>query len=202
MKSLGICVGASTLSVVEAQKDHSGRIETKLVATSPHNGNPREAILKALADIYLDTDTKIAVTGRRLRQSVELSDITEPEAVETALYHLNGRGNGIDAIVSAGGENFLVYVLGKDGKICAVKTGNKCASGTGEFFVQQLRRIGLSLEDAVQCTSQERSYRVSGRCSVFCKSDCTHATNKGIPKERIVAGFCEMIGGKILEIIT
>ncbi|MDO8721872.1 MAG: acyl-CoA dehydratase activase [Syntrophales bacterium] len=201
MKSLGICVGASTLSVVEAQKDHSGRIETKLVATSPHNGNPREAILKALADISLDSDTKIAVTGRRLRQSVELSAITEHEAVETALYHLNGRGNNIDAIVSAGGENFLVYVLGKDGRICAVKTGNKCASGTGEFFVQQLRRVGLSLDDAVHYGRNERPYRVSGRCSVFCKSDCTHASNKGIPKGRIVAGLCEMIAGKILEIL-
>ncbi|MDP2725480.1 MAG: BadF/BadG/BcrA/BcrD ATPase family protein, partial [Syntrophales bacterium] len=167
----------------------------------PHNGNPRDAILKALADISLDSDTKIAVTGRRLRQSVELSDITEPEAVEAALYHLNGRGNNIDAIVSAGGENFLVYVLGKDGRICAVKTGNKCASGTGEFFVQQLRRVGLSLDDAVHYGRNERPYRVSGRCSVFCKSDCTHASNKGIPKGRIVAGLCEMIAGKILEIL-
>ncbi|HLA28860.1 MAG TPA: acyl-CoA dehydratase activase [Syntrophales bacterium] len=201
MKSLGICVGASTLSVVEAQEVHPGRIETKLVITTPHNGNPREAILKALADISLDTDTKIAVTGRRLRQSVELSTITEPEAVETALYHLNGRGNKIDAIVSAGGENFLVYVLGKDGRICSVKTGNKCASGTGEFFVQQLRRVGLSLDDAAHYAKNERPYRVSGRCSVFCKSDCTHASNKGIPKGRIVAGLSEMIAGKIMEIL-
>jgi len=104
-------------------------------------------------------------------------------------------------VVSAGGENFLVYILGKDGKIWAVRTGNKCASGTGEFFLQQIRRIGLSLEEAMYFAKNEAPYKVSGRCSVFCKSDCTHATNKGVPKGRIVAGLCEMIAGKIVEIL-
>jgi predicted CoA-substrate-specific enzyme activase len=201
MKSLGICIGASTLSVVEAVMSGTGRITARPLIAKLHNGNPRAALLDVLADFPLDARLKVAVTGRKLRQAVNFSTITEPDAVEAALYHLNGRGNSIDAVISAGGENFLVYVLGKDGRICAVKTGNKCASGTGEFFVQQLRRIGMSLEEAVPFAEQEKPYRVSGRCSVFCKSDCTHATNKGIPKGRIVAGLCEMIAGKILEVV-
>ena len=31
------------------------------------------------------------------------------------------------------------------GRIANVITGNKCASGTGEFFLQQLRRMDVSL---------------------------------------------------------
>lgn len=201
MKGLGICIGASTLSVVEALISGTGRITARPLIARLHNGDPRTALLDVLASLPWDESLKVAVTGRKLRQAVNFSTISEPEAVEAALYHLNGRGSGIDAVISAGGENFLVYVLGKDGRICAVKTGNKCASGTGEFFVQQLRRIGLSLEEAVPFAQQEKPYRVSGRCSVFCKSDCTHAMNKGIPKGRIVAGLCEMIAGKILEVV-
>ncbi len=201
MKSLGICIGASTLSAVEAEIAPSGRIEIKPLINIAHNGNPREVILQVLDDIPLDEGSKVAVTGRTLRQAVKLSTISEPDAVESALHYLNGSGRGIDAVVSAGGENFLVYILGKDGRICAVKTGNKCASGTGEFFLQQLRRIDLSLDEAMSFAREESPYRVSGRCSVFCKSDCTHATNKGIPKGRIVSGLCEMIAGKILEVI-
>ncbi len=94
----------------------------------------------------------------------------------------------------------MVYILGRDGRICSVRTGNKCASGTGEFYVQQLRRIGLTLEDAVRFSRDDKPYLVSGRCSVFCKSDCTHATNKGVPRERIAAGLSKMMAGKILEI--
>ncbi len=201
MKSLGVCIGATTLSLVEALKTGDG-VETRLLTTQPHHGNPRDALLQLLAPLLPEGHTKIAVTGRKLRQAVNLSTISEPEAVEAALGHLNGRGSSCDAVISAGGENVLVYVLGKDGKICAVKAGNKCASGTGEFFVQQLRRIGMSVEEAAPVAGKGAPYRVSGRCSVFCKSDCTHAANKGIPKERIAAGLCEMIAGKIIEVTS
>ena len=47
----------------------------------------------------------------------------------------------------------------------------------------------------------ETPYHVSGRCSVFCKSDCTHATNKGIPKSQVTAGLCQMMANKILELL-
>jgi predicted CoA-substrate-specific enzyme activase len=36
---------------------------------------------------------------------------------------------------------------------------------------------------------------------VFCKSDCTHATNKGIPKAQVTAGLCQMMANKILELL-
>ncbi|MGO9137006.1 MAG: acyl-CoA dehydratase activase [Syntrophales bacterium] len=201
MKSLGICIGASTLSAVGVVKDGDNHIHKTSISVKPHNGNPRQALLETLKNLDSSTYDRIAITGRRFRHAVNLSSISEPEAVESALYQFNGNRQRLDAIISAGGETFMVYVLGKDGKICSVQTGNKCASGTGEFFLQQLRRIGMSLEEATNCANDERPYKVSGRCSVFCKSDCTHATNKGVPKGRIAAGLCKMMAGKILEII-
>ncbi len=79
----------------------------------------------------------------------------------------------------------MVYILNRRGRIAAVQTGNKCASGTGEFFLQQLRRMNVTLEEAAAFVAAEEPYPVSGRCSVFCKSDCTHATNKGVPRPRL-----------------
>ncbi len=201
MKSLGICIGASTLSAVGIERDEKDQVHKTSVQIRPHNGNPRGTLLETLINIGVDGYDKIAVTGRKFRNTVNLSSISEPEAVEAALAHLNGDRPDLDAIISAGGETFMVYVLGKDGRICSVQTGNKCASGTGEFFIQQLRRIGLSISDAIHYAYEEKPYKVSGRCSVFCKSDCTHATNKGVPKGRIAAGLCKMMAGKILEII-
>ncbi len=60
------------------------------------------------------------------------------------------------AVVSAGGETFMVYALDRFGKIANVFTGNKCASGTGEFFLQQLRRMDVSLEEAARWTAYEK----------------------------------------------
>src|SRR5210317_2101541 len=95
----------------------------------------------------------------------------------------------------------MVYVINRQGRISNVITGNKCASGTGEFFLQQLRRMNASLDDAAQWAAIEEPHYVSGRCSVFCKSDCTHATNKGVPKSQVTAGLCKMMASKILELL-
>jgi len=201
MRSLGICIGATTLSLVGMQwRDRDGW-RREISRVEPHHGNPREAFADLVSRDLLTSYDRVAVTGRKFRTYIDLPSLSEPEAVEVALAHLNGRFPALHAVISAGGETFMVYLLGKDGRITSVRTGNKCASGTGEFFLQQLRRIGVSLDEALRTARYEKPYRVSGRCSVFCKSDCTHATNKGIPKGRIVAGLCEMIAGKILEML-
>jgi predicted CoA-substrate-specific enzyme activase len=64
-----------------------------------------------------------------------------------------------------------------------------------------LRRMDVTLEEATLFAAKTEPYHVSGRCSVFCKSDCTHATNKGIPKSKVTAGLCRMMAKKILELL-
>jgi len=200
-KSIGICIGATTVSAVLVSRDGEERVQVESVCVRPHHGDPRGVLTDILYRLAGNGDFRIAVTGRKFRHRVNLSSISEPEAVEAALSCINGRGDPVDAVVSAGGESFLVYILAEDGSISSVITGNKCASGTGEFFMQQLGRMDLSPEEAVPYSRHENPYRVSGRCSVFCKSDCTHAMNKGVPKGRIVAGLSEMMAGKILEML-
>ncbi len=41
MKSLGICIGASTLSAVELLQSDGGNLREGLVVTAAHAGNPR-----------------------------------------------------------------------------------------------------------------------------------------------------------------
>ncbi|MCK5509572.1 MAG: activase, partial [Desulfobacterales bacterium] len=206
INSLGLCLGASTISIVhlETKKDiNSSEIKPRIVkfSTHPHEGNPKQTLLAALKNFDLKSFDRIAATGRKFRKFVNLSSIPEPEAVELAYKFIKPEGISCPAIVSAGGETFMVYVLNKFGQISNVVTGNKCASGTGEFLLQQLRRMNVSMEEAAQWAAAEDPYNVSGRCSVFCKSDCTHATNKGIPKSRVTAGLCRMMANKILELL-
>jgi len=201
LNSIGICMGASTLSIVRLRKDKDGKISITDTNVTSHHGNPQKVLIEAIKKLNIDGVSRIAVTGRKFSQSVNLTSIPEPEATENAFSRLNGQKTHYNAIVSAGGETFMVYALGKDGKISTVQAGNKCASGTGEFFLQQIGRIGISMEKANSLAQTERPYKLSSRCSVFCKSDCTHAMNKGVPKGQIAAGLCRMMAGKILEII-
>ncbi len=209
--SLGLCLGASTISLVhleyEPEKDTGnpttvmGSPRVVKYSRHAHEGDPKRVLLSAINGFDLGSFDRIVATGRKFRGFVNLTSIPEPEAVEYAYRFVKPTGVSCPAVVSAGGETFMVYVLDRLGQISNVLTGNKCASGTGEFFLQQLRRMDVSLEEAAQWAATTAPHHVSGRCSVFCKSDCTHATNKGIPKSKVTAGLCKMMAGKILELL-
>ncbi len=211
IRSLGICLGASTVSVAfvesftsyESSSYPSTHQSIKILDHCEylHSGNPRKTFLSILKQYPPNEFDRIAITGRRLRHFVNLSSISEPEAVECAYQFIKPSTIKCPAIISAGGETFIIYVLNSQGRIANVLTGNKCASGTGEFFLQQLRRMDVSIDQAAQWSETEKPYAVSGRCSVFCKSDCTHAINKGVPKSRVTAGLCRMMANKILELL-
>ena len=76
-----------------------------------------------------------------------------------------------------GGEAFLVYFLTR-GRITNVLSHNKCTAGSGEFFVQQIGRMGLCMEDAIQLSLEGKVVPLASRCSVHCKSDITHKLNR------------------------
>lgn len=208
---LGICIGASTISMVQAEGPSPAPDSSPGPASQgarilhafshPHDGNPKGLLESLLSEIDIRAFDRIAATGRRFRHVVRFSTLSEPEAVEHAYGFVKPPGVDCPAVVSAGGETFMAYVMNRKGRIVNVLTGNKCASGTGEFFMQQLRRMNVGLEEAARWSAVEAPYAVSGRCSVFCKSDCTHAINKGVPKSRVTAGLCGMMAGKILELL-
>ncbi len=200
MEVLGMCLGASTLSMVRLRTEN-GNPRVLHTATITHEGNPRGVLLDALEKEPGVKEIPIAVTGRKFIQFIKLTTISEPEAIEVAAARILQGKDQYRVIVSAGGETFMVYHLDDDFKIQGIQTGNKCASGTGEFFLQQIGRMNMSLDEVSKLGISEEVHKVSGRCSVFCKSDCTHALNKGIPKGQVVAGLGMMMANKVLELL-
>ncbi len=200
----GICLGASTISAVKIKnREGAQKAEVEKVIRRAHEGNPKAVFKQIVNELSINGEVPVMVTGRKFREFLNLPSITEPEATEYALEYIKNNGDkNYDALVSAGGETFMVYALNHEHKIADISTGNKCASGTGEFFLQQIRRMNLNVEQASQLALQGKPYVVSGRCSVFCKSDCTHALNKGEPIINVTAGLCKMISQKILEILA
>ncbi len=198
--SLGLCLGASTISMVEMvqtnEKKHISR-----TTVWPHLGNVRSTLIDLLGREKDLAEKRVCITGRRLRNGLALSSISEPEAVESAVRHILPDNHPYRVIISAGGETFMVYHLDTQGYIQTIQTGNKCASGTGEFFLQQLHRMDINLEDVADMDIPEKPFHVSGRCSVFCKSDCTHALNKGVAKSSVVAGLTSMMADKLEELL-
>ena len=69
--------------------------------------------------------------------------------------------------------------------------------------MQQIRRMDLEINDAIKkAENSTNPHHLSGRCSVFCKSDCTHALNKGESIADVTAGLSKLIAGKIKELLV
>ncbi len=191
-KSFGVCLGASSVSI--AERSNNGVIYSRI----QHDGKVAAVLHDFMAE---NMPATVGITGRKFRDLLTVNTLSEPEAIERAYNQIKDKLPGIDCIVSAGGETFLAYVLDKKGRIITVHTGNKCASGTGEFFMQQLQRMELTLEQIPELVNDATPYPMAGRCSVFCKSDCTHALNKGSGKGAVAAGLCKMMAGKVIELL-
>lgn len=202
--ALGLCIGASTIKVAELTC-FDGQMQLGRTRVVPHECYTRECLARLQREFPLTSYRYACITGRKHKDFVDLPKVTEPEAVEKALQFLMRAGAIPDrrfgALASLGSENFIVYELDAGGAITGVRTGNKCGSGTGEFFLQQLRRMDIPLAEASRRAHGAEPYSVCGRCSVFCKSDCTHALNKGVPTDRVLAGLGNMIADKVLEIL-
>ena len=194
MHSLGINIGSSSVKVSMLEGNNILWSEAE-----PHEGNFLHTLEKILLSHNIPADIKALATGTEGRNLLNIKSVIEPLCIEEALQNLNYK---VDAIVSLGGEDFVVYTIDKNNKIIKSFSGNKCASGTGEFFKQQLARMNMSLNDINSISEQRRVLKLSSRCSVFMKSDCTHRLNKGeANKGDIVLSLSDVMATKVIDFI-
>ena len=193
MQSLGINIGSTSLKVVLAE---DGRPVWS--AARAHEGDFEAVARKLLAESKAPAGIPTLVTGNEGRFMFNVAGTLEPLCVEAALDVL---GISADAVVSMGGEDLIVYTL-DGGKIVNSFSGNKCASGTGEFLKQQLARMDMTLDDIEKVPDDANVYALSTRCSVFMKSDCTHRLNKReATKDDIVLSLSDVMAVKVIDFL-
>jgi len=194
MKTLGINVGSSSLKMVLLDGD-----SIAWSSVVPHEGDFLSAVRRVLAEHGAETGIKALVTGNEGRGLFALNNTIEPLCIEAAL---RATGAKADAVVTMGGEDLIVYTVNEAGTIVNNFSGNKCASGTGEFFKQQLARMDMKLDDVTKVAPDAKVYSLSTRCSVFMKSDCTHRLNKReATKDDIVLSLSMVMATKVVDFL-
>ena len=197
-KTLGIDIGSTTLKLcLLPAGDRS--VEQAIL---PHEGDLPGTLARLLEELGVSAGAPLrgVVTGTEGRHRVELPEVIAAVAIESGLDAL---GLAPRAVVSMGGEDLVVYGLDRRGRIVSTYSGNKCASGTGEFLRQQLGRMNLQLSDLDRVCNGAAVHRLSARCSVFMKSDCTHRLNKGeAEKGDIALSLSKVMADKVAEFLT
>ena len=166
----GIEIGAVSVKWVRRTEDSV--IASEIIR---HEGYTKEKVHEIFQKYQSNINSKIVITGYAAKSFLNLPYYSEVECLEKALsfYDLTP-----DILVSLGGETFSVYPM-KDGLIKNIISTSKCAAGTGEFIVQQLQRMGMTVEEGIKACVGGEFTPISFRCSVCAKSDATHKLNKG-----------------------
>ena len=163
-----------------------------------HEGYPREKIEEIFERYNSNGDSSVVITGSVAKNFYNFTYYSEAECFEKALSYY---GIKPDLLLSLGGETFSIYPM-KNGVIKNVISSSKCAAGTGEFIVQQLERMGLSIKQGIEECSKGQIVRLATRCSVHCKSDATHKLNKGECKPQDIAKtLVHNLARKVTEMI-
>ncbi|POR05170.1 activase [Alkalispirochaeta sphaeroplastigenens] len=198
MNTLGISLGSSSIKLVH-MRNH--RIEWWRVI--PHEGAVISVLERELAHQPVPSGTRVLVTGTEARELVQAASAIEPLCLERALAR-SGQASGSPlAIVSMGGEELILYTLDEKGHVRGNFSGNKCASGTGEFFRQQLGRMHMELDEVNLIPDDTATCSLSSRCSVFMKSDCTHKLNKRqASREEITLSLSQVMATKVADFLS
>jgi activator of 2-hydroxyglutaryl-CoA dehydratase len=109
MHSLGINIGASSVKVSMLEENNILWSDVE-----PHEGNFLHTLEKVLSSHNIPIDIKALATGTEGRHLLNINSVIEPLCIEEALQHLNYE---VDAIVSLGGEDLVVYTIDKNNKI-------------------------------------------------------------------------------------
>lgn len=194
---LGIDIGSTNVKMVSL--DGNGGMIDGLLA---HDGDVPGAIRQLMGDLKIKggNGTLALATGNEARRRLAVGEVIAAEAIEAGLRALSLKPR---AVVSMGGEDLVLYGVDDNGRIINNWSGNKCASGTGEFYRQQLGRMNLDLKQAACEARGACVQKLSSRCSVFMKSDCTHRLNKGeATKGDVALSLSKVMADKVSDFLT
>lgn len=205
MFTLGIDVGASSLKLVAL--DESG--ELLLTRRVVHEGSPRaytKSTLELLAQkLPFEECAGIAATGSGASVLQSLAPtLCLLEDVPAATMGAEVLAPQAQSIMCIGGQSTLFVTAPEQAsdthKAAAnpwqkgaphFATNDSCAAGTGSFFEDQMERLGMEIEDYSKLVEKSQTIpRLSGRCTVFAKTDIIHRQQEGVPVEDILQGLC------------
>ena len=191
---MGIDIGSVSLNLVII--DESAKIKFSVYKRT--QGRPLQVLLNSLnqVDDEFNSFNGVSVTGSGRKfagKILGIPDINEivTQAKAACYFHPE-----VHTIIEIGGQDSkLIFIeqnteTGEPAIIDHV-LNEVCAAGTGSFLDLQAIRSGITIEElSALALCSKHPAGISGRCSVFAKSDMVHLLQEGTPKSDILAGLC------------
>ncbi|WP_461545507.1 acyl-CoA dehydratase activase [Senegalimassilia anaerobia] len=155
-------------------------------------GNKPAAAFATLRPLPLGACGGVAVTGSGAGMVRALAPgLRELEEVPALVKGVRALAPQAACVMQMGAQSGVFATGFTSGAAPEFAMNESCAAGTGSFFEDQMQRLGLPLDSYSDLVTRAQSVpRLSGRCSVFAKTDIIHRQQEGVPVEDILQGLC------------
>lgn len=154
--------------------------------------NKPAAAFAILRPLPLDACGGVMVTGSGAGMVRALAPgLRELEEVPALVKGVRALAPQAACVMQMGAQSGVFATGFASGAAPEFAMNESCAAGTGSFFEDQMQRLGLPLDSYSDLVTRAQSVpRLSGRCSVFAKTDIIHRQQEGVPVEDILQGLC------------
>ena len=193
---LGIDIGSTTTKHALINEDRE-IIHKRYVHTQ---GKPVEVTQKLLETIRDEMGDKIDIIGTATTGSGRnvVGDFLNADLIiDEITAHARGAVEidaTIDTIFEIGGQDSK-YIYISNTYPLDFDMNKVCAAGTGSFLHELANKFGINIVDEFQeiALSTDRPIKLAERCTVFMESDLVSYHQKGVSKNRLIAGLCYAI---------
>lgn len=186
--SMGLDMGSSSIKAVVLNEKKEIVYKSKFA----HFGKPCEiawGIISEIVSEYKNYKVQVLLTGANANLIGDADWIAgDIPAIEHGLSVLCPSAK---TAIEIGSQNARFLTRLGEGVPPMFSVNENCAGGTESFFEDQMYRLGLKTEDYSKIAEKAVSVpRLSGRCSVFAKTDIIHRQQEGVPTPDILLGLC------------
>ncbi len=198
MKTLGLDIGsANTKGVLFDQR------RQKILGwrVKPTDMRPKEAaafIIRSLAKGNRAIPIVTCGIGRHLIPNTK--SITEITALAKGINFLFPK---VRTVIDIGGEDLKVIRVDQNGKVVDFVMNDRCASGTGRFFMNLAKALKIDFRTfEKEVLSAKNPVLISHLCVVMAESEVLSKVYEGIDLGNVLAGVCTAVARRILSLAS
>ncbi len=109
----------------------------------------------------------------------------------------------VRTVLDMGGQDCKAIRCDEGGRVKQFLMNDKCAAGTGRSMEVISKLLNVKLEDIgpLSLDIKEQPPRLSSSCVVFARSEALRLIRSGVPRNEVLAAYCDALTRRILLLI-
>ncbi len=109
----------------------------------------------------------------------------------------------VRTVLDMGGQDCKAISCDENGKVTAFVMNDKCAAGTGRSMEVIAKLFDVRLEDIgpMSLDAGEKPPQLGSTCVVFAKSEALRMLRRGVPRNVVLAAYCDALVHRILLLL-